>query len=130
MAEDGAALEAAFFGIGEGRRREEGKPQVVVAVGEVLGRTVDVGATEIFVVVDVGVQGVGFRLPDLVGLALEALGAPEYAVVVGRVLEEPLVEGGTGDDVHPGTGESVGQPVDCRSEWAWRLPVASFGAYD
>ena len=73
-------------GVAQTGRSEEGEPEVVVAVGDVFRRAVDVGPAEVFLVIDIGVQRVGLGFPYFVNLALKALRPAENALVVFRIL--------------------------------------------
>ena len=126
VAENRLALETSFLGVVQGGRSQEGEPQVVVAVGKVAGRAVNIGPAEVFFVVDVGVEGVPRRFPDLVGLAVELFSAAENATVTFQILQQGLVERGASQGVGSGPGKGVGHPVYGSGQGTQRPPISGF----
>ena len=70
MAENGLKLEVALGAVREHGRGEHGESQVVVAVGERVRRSVNVGPAEIFLVIYIGVERVVIGTPDFERLVL------------------------------------------------------------
>ena len=130
VAKDGSTFEMGVFCIGQGRRGQEGEPDVVVCVGGTLGRSVNVGPTEILFVVDIGVQRVLVGNPDLVGLVLEPFGAGIDAVVALDIDHHVLEKRRACNNFRAGARKSVGHAVDRGGQRTGLVPVSCFGAYD
>ena len=102
---------------------------MVVAVGNVVGRSVDEGPVEELFVIYVSVERVVLGTVDLERASVESFLALENALVVFGILDFCLVERGYSKSPHSCTQKSVGHSVDRRREGARGCPVPGFRAY-
>ena len=70
VSEDGLELDFALGAVCKRSRGEHGEPEMVVAIGERMWRPINIRATEIFLVIYIGMERVVVAAPDLEGLVL------------------------------------------------------------
>ena len=130
VSENGLELDSALGAVREHRRGEHGKSQVVVVIRKGMWRAVDMGATEIFLIVYIGVEGVVIGTPNLEGLVLQGFYAFKNALILVGIDDMVLIKGRAGHDLRPCIGKSLCHAVYCGRKWTRCLPVPRFWSYD
>lgn len=130
MTEDCLELDAALRAVRKHCRGEHGESQVVVAVREGVRRSVNVGPTEIFLIIYIGVEWVVIGTPDLERLVLQRFDALINAMILVGIDNMVFIEWRTSNNLRTGVGKSLRHAVYCGREGARYLPVPRFWSYD
>jgi hypothetical protein len=93
-------------------------------------RSIDVGASEVFLIIYIGVEWVVIGTPDLERLVLQGFDAFVNTMILVGIDNMVFIEGRTGHDRRTGIGKSLCHAVYRSRQWTWYLPVPRFWSYD
>jgi hypothetical protein len=91
---------------------------------------VNIRATEIFLIIYIGVERVVIRTPNFERLVLQRFDTFKNAMILVGIDNMVFVERRTSYNLGPGIGKCLSNAVYCGSEGARHLPVPRFWSYD
>ena len=92
VSENRLELDAALCAVCEHGGGEHGESQVVVAVGERVRRSIDVGPAEIFLIIYIGMERVFVGTPDFEWLVLQCFDALVNAMILVGIYNMVFIE--------------------------------------